>query len=290
MKCFDVSVIIVSLNSKRVLGDCLVSLKTASWKSLTFELIVIDNGSTDGSLQMLAAEHPDVQVIVNSGNVGYCKAGNQGAAVSRGRYLLFLNDDILIINDALPKLVEFMDGRPEAAMIGSRLLNADRTDQLSSGRAFTTPMNAIFGRKSVLTRRFPNAPWARDYLMSDRVHEAEPYEVDWVSGACMMIRREPFDRVHGHVENFYYFHEQITCADLKKLGYSIYLHPQSKMIHFEGSGSGERTRRVRRLHIQKFHIAAYKWFCLRYQITPYSPFRIAAALLLSCRATLLIVG
>ncbi|MBM3738427.1 MAG: glycosyltransferase family 2 protein [Acidobacteria bacterium] len=279
----DVSAIIISLNSKRYLGDCIRSLKSAVWRKVTYEIIVVDNGSTDGTLEELAA-HPDVRVIANRSNLGYCKAGNQGAEIARGRYFLHLNDDILILEDALPKLVEWMDRNPKAAMIGSRLLNLDRTDQFSSGRSFTTPWAAIFGRKSVLTRLFPNSKWARDYLLSHKIDSAEPYEVDWLSAAAMMTRREPYWEVGGLAEDFYYFHEQVICAKLQEAGWNNYLHPQSKIVHYEGAGSGVRTRKVRMRHIRSFHEAAHKWYCLHHNLGPANPLRWASAALLGLRA------
>jgi GT2 family glycosyltransferase len=284
----DLSVIIISLNSRGFLRECLESLRTAQWHACSHEVIVVDNGSTDGTADMLAREYPYVRVVANASNVGYCRAGNQGAAVSQGRYFLFLNDDTLMLDDALPLLVEWADAHPRVGMIGSRLLNTDGTDQFSSGRRFTTPAAAIFGRKSILTRLFPNARWARSYLMSDRVDGDEPYEVDWLSAAAMVVSREAFAAAGGLVEDFYYFHEQVFCARVKEAGFLVYLHPRSRIVHHEGVGSGVRTRRVRRRHIQAFHQAALRWFCLHHGIGAYSPTRLVAAAALYARAWLLI--
>lgn len=285
----DVSAIIISLNSRHFLEDCLVSLKSAIWRDTSYELIVVDNGSTDGTVEMLRREHPDVRVVANATNVGYCKAGNQGAEIARGRYFLFLNDDILIVDDALPKLVEFMDATPDCGMSGSRLLNFDGTDQFSSGRAFTSPMNALFSRKSPLTRIFPNSRWAKSYLLSDRIKGSEPYEVDWLSAAAMMASREAFEAAGRLAEDYYYFHEQIICRRLQEAGYRSYLHPQSKIIHYEGMGSGHRTARVRRAHVDRFHRAAFKWFCHHHGIGAANPLGWCVGGLLACRAATLMV-
>jgi GT2 family glycosyltransferase len=192
-----------------------------------------------------------------------------------------------MIDDAIASIVEWADAH-DAGMIGSRLLNTDGTDQFSSGRAFTTPMASIFGRKSLLTRWFPQAPWARRYLMSDHVDATEPYEVDWLSAAAMMVRRDVFDAVGGLAEDFYYFHEQVFCARVKRAGGRVYLHPRSRIIHHEGAGSGVRTRRVRRRHIVAFHAAAFRWFCLHHGLGPLHPVRFVAAAALSARAGLLV--
>jgi GT2 family glycosyltransferase len=232
---------------------------------------VVDNGSTDGSQQMVREQFPDVHLVANTKNEGYCRAGNQGAAVARGRHLLFLNDDILILEDALPRLVEFLDVHPRAGMAGSRLLNIDLTDQFSSGRTYATPANALFGRKSPLTRMFPKALWARRYLMSDKIDSNTPYEVDWISAAAMMVRGDVFREVGGLAENFYYFHEMVFCRGVQRAGYRVYLDPQSKIIHYEGAGSGVRTPRVRRKHIVAFHRAAIRWYCHHHGISPCGP-------------------
>jgi hypothetical protein len=288
MNAVDVSVIAISLNSRRFLTECIASLRAAVWRTVTWELIVADNGSTDGTQQMLAREYPEVRVVANARNEGFCRAGNQGAGIARGRFLLFLNDDTIILDDAIARMVEWAD-RTDAAMIGSRLLNSDRTDQFSSGRRFTTPAAVAFGRKSALTRLFPNARWARSYLMSDALNGTEPYEVDWLSAAAMMVRRDVFESVGGLAEEFYYFHEQVFCARVKQAGYRVFLDPQSRIIHHEGAGSGVRTRHVRRRHIRAFHDAALQWFCLHHDLGRWHPMRLLAAAGLRARVWLLIV-
>lgn len=284
MSAVDLSVVLISLNSRRYLQECLASIDAAALGPHTAEIIVVDNGSTDGTLEMLARDWPGVVVVANTANVGFCPAGNQGARIAAGRYVLFLNDDTVMRPQSLARLVEWMDARPDAGMIGSRLLNTDGTDQFSSGRTFTRPMNALFGRKSVLTRLFPNVRWSREYLLSDRTSAVEPYDVDWLSAAAMLVRRTVHDRVGGLAEDFYYFHEQVYCSRVARAGFGIYLHPLSLIVHHEGVGSGVRTRRVRRRHIQRFHQAAYQWFCLHHGLGPLHPLGIAAAAGLAARA------
>lgn len=290
MKQPDITAVIISLNSKHYLRGCLDSMMGAEWRSVVCEYIVVDNGSTDGTVEMLREEYPTVRIIANPTNLGYCKAGNQGAEAANARYVIFLNDDILIIEDALPKLVEWMDENPKVGAIGSRLLNLDGTDQWSSGRNFPTPMNALFSRKSPLTRLFPNAPWAKHYFLTDRIDTAEPYKVDWLSAAALMVRKEAWAAVGGLAEDFYYFHELIFCDRLARAGWPSYLHPQSKIIHYEGAGSGVRTRRVRRRHIERFHKAAYVWFCAHHRVSQFNPIRLPLAAILAARASFLIVA
>jgi GT2 family glycosyltransferase len=106
----------------------------------------------------------------------------------------------------------------------------------------------------------------------------------------MMARREAFEAAGRLEESFYYFHEQIFCARLQRAGYDNYLHPASRIIHFEGVGSGVRTKRVRRAHIHKFHVAAYRWFCLHHGIAPLNPLRLPVAGALAARAAFLMAA
>ncbi|HWP86057.1 MAG TPA: glycosyltransferase family 2 protein [Terriglobia bacterium] len=285
----DVAAIIISLNSRHFLEGCLRSLKSTQWDGYSREIIVVDNGSTDGTLEFLRSEHPDVRVIANPQNVGYCAAGNQGAAISSARHLFFLNDDILFYDNSIPLLVRFLEEHPEAGIIGSRLMNPDGTDQFSSGRTFPHPMNALFSRKSPLTRMFPNTKWAKGYLLQGKFNDPEPFEVDWISAAALMITRECFEKAGRLVEDFYYFHEQILCARAKAAGYKVYLHPQSKILHYEGAGSGVRTRAIRLKHIERFHVAAYRWFCLHHRLGRFHPLRLLAAGALVARAAALML-
>ena len=286
----DVSAVVISLNSRKFLRGCLDSLRAAEWDEFSYEIVVVDNGSTDGSQEMLRAEYPTVRLVENKENLGFSIAANQGARASAGRYFLLLNDDIIIHPDAIPRLVRFMDQHPDAGMTGSRLLNTDGTDQFSSGRTFPTPMNALFGRKSALTRLFPNAPWARGYLLSHRISENEPYEVDWLSAAALLARRQLYLDLGGLPEDFYYFVEILYCDIMKKAGYKIYLDPKSLITHFEGAGSGVRTRRVRRRHIIRFHVGAFRWYCLHRGFGAWNPLRYLVGAVLGLRAGLLVVA
>ncbi len=286
----DVSAVVISLNSRHFLKGCLDSLKSAEWRNYSFEAVVIDNGSSDGSQEMVRTEYPWVRLIANENNVGFCAAANQGAKAATGRYYLLLNDDILILDDAIPRLVQFLDSHAEISMIGSRLLNADGTDQFSSGRSFPSPMNALFGRKSALTKFFPRSRWSRRYLLSDQIDSPEPYEVDWLSAAAMMVRRDVYLQLGGLDEDFYYFVEILFFERAKQAGHKIFLDPQSRIIHFEGVGSGIRTRRVRRRHIIRFHVGAYRWYCLHRQWNRYAPQRLLAGAFLSVRAGALLAA
>jgi GT2 family glycosyltransferase len=284
----DVAVVIVGLNASAYLKQCLASLAQAGWAGLTHEVIYVDNGSTDDSLDMVRANFPDVTVIPNPSNLGFCRAANQGAAASTSRHYLFLNDDTVVLEDAIPLVVRFLDATPDAGTVGSRLLNHDLTDQWS-GRRFPSPANFIFGRRSFLTRVFPNARPVVRYLYKAEL-AGPPFVVDWVSAAAVIVSARTFRAVGGFAENHYYWHEAIFCDRIRKLGKRVYLHPRSRIIHFEGHGSGPRPYRVRRAHIVNFHLGAYRCFCEHYALGRLNPLRWLVGTALGTRAAALLAA
>lgn len=283
----DVAVILVGLNARQYVHGCLNSLQEAEWRGISHELIYVDNASTDGSVSMVRDEFSDVKVIANSQNLGFCKAANQGAALANSRYLMFVNDDTLVLDDAVPLAVEFMEAAPSVGAVGSRLLYGDLTEQWSA-RRFPTILNALFGRRSLLHRFFPNVAPVSRYLYKRELAGSQPFEVDWVSAAGVMFRREPFQQVGGFAEDYYYWHEIVISDRLRRHGHATFMHPESKIIHFEGKGSGPRPYRVRRFHIINFHHGAYRCYCEHFDLDKASPRRWLVALGLGARAGLLL--
>jgi GT2 family glycosyltransferase len=282
-KSFDVAIILVGLNARDYVRGCLQSLERAEWRDVTYECVYVDNGSTDDSVTMVRNEFPTVRVIANPTNVGYCPAANQGVAETQARYIYLLNDDTIVLGDAIALLVETMDRMPECGTMGSRLLYPDGSEQWS-GRRFPTLLYALFGRKSWLASRFPNAKPVREYLCKDQLKGSEPFEVDWVSAAGQIVRRDAFETVGGLAEDYYYWHETVFCDRLKNKGYKVMLHPLSKVIHYEGKGSGKRPYKVQKFHIINFNQGAFRCFCEHYRLGPWDLRRYLAAALLSLRA------
>jgi len=286
----DVSIVLVGLNARDFIKQCIESCAAAEWRDRTYEVIYVDNGSTDGSVAMIEENFPNVKLIDNGENLGYCIAANQGAAISSGRYYFFLNDDTIVLDDAIALLVDFMDAEPGAACVGSRLLNHDYTDQWS-GRRFPSMLNGLFGRRGFLTRIFPNAPPVVKYLYKDRINQSEPFVADWVSAAAMLIRPANFEAVGGFAEDYYYWHEPVICDRLRRrTGGEIYLHPRSRIVHFEGHGSGKRPYQMRRKLIIDFHSGAYRCYVEHHELGKLNPLRWLAAAALSTRTVLLLAG
>lgn len=283
-----VAVIIVGLNACQYVKECLESLASAEWREFSHEIIYVDNGSKDDTLNMLSA-FPQVKVIANPTNLGFCPAANQGAAIANSRYYFFLNDDTLVLDDAIPLLIEFCEAVAEAGIVGSRLLNTDRTDQWS-GRRFPSLMNALMGRRAWLSKLFPNTKSLRNYLCKDEISSGKPFAVDWVSAAALVVRRESFHGVGGFAEDYYYWHEAVFCDRVKKLGGSSYLHPQSKIVHHEGKGSGTRPLLRQISLLIDFHRGAYRCYLEHHRLITFHPYALIAFMGLSTRAIILIAS
>jgi hypothetical protein len=287
----DIAVMLVGLNTRDYVKNCLESLARTDWCGYTHEIIYVDNGSADDSVELVRGEFPEVKVIANLENLGFCKAANQAAALANSRYHLQLNNDTLVYPDSAPLLAEFFDRTPDAAVAGARLLNPDLSDQWSA-RRFPSWVHAFFGRRSALSRWFPQAKPVREYLYKDQLRGEKPFQVDWVPTPCMLIREEVFQRVGGMPEDFYYWHEAVFCDRVRqdggRDGGKVYVVPRSKVIHFEGKGGGARPYRVRRWHIKDFHRGAYRFYCERYHPGTLNPARwfIAAGLALRALALL----
>lgn len=227
----DVSIIIVNWNTVDYLRDCLRSV-FAETQAVRCEVIVVDNASGDDSVAMVRAEYPQVAVIPNDKNLGFPAANNQGIAVSRGRYVLLLNSDTLIIDDAIDKLVQFMDQHPAAGAAGGTLLCRDLTvDPLCLRKKFDA---------ATAWAEYLFLPALRDRLLG-RPKVGQTVEVDVLIGAYMMVRREAIHQVGGLDERFFLSAEDIDWAmSIRKGGWKVYYYPPSRIIHY-GSQSFKRS-------------------------------------------------
>lgn len=224
----DVSVVVVNWNTANMLQRCLVSLE-AERGTAGLEVIVVDNGSTDGSQDMVLKTFPKVQLIANRENRGFSIANNQAVGVSTGRYVFLLNSDTEVGLGSMRPLIDYGDANPSAGIIGPQLLNFDGTLQ-PSGREFPTPLSTVatlFGVNRLIGR--PRYGTRRDYSI--------PAVVDEVSGAAMLVRREAMERVGGLDESFAWGYEDVDlCRRVRKAGWRVYYFPDAKVKH-EWGGS-----------------------------------------------------
>jgi uncharacterized protein (TIGR03492 family) len=201
----DLSIIIVNYNGGQFLSECLRSIPAGAQRA-TFEIILVDNGSTDDSVALVQKEFPAVKLVRNETNRGFCKANNQGLKIYRGRYALLLNNDTIVQPGAFDQLLDFMAKSPKAGACGPKLLNADGTPQHQGG---------------LLARRF----WLAK----------APVKVDYVIAACLLVRREVIDIVGGLDENFFFSNDDLDWERrIRKAGWDIYFVPAAEVTHYGG--------------------------------------------------------
>jgi len=282
----DIAVILVGINSRAYLQECLASLDRVEWGGYSHRVVYVDNASSDGSVAMVRDDFPGVKILANERNAGFCAACNQGAALVESRYIYLLNNDTILFPNSIRLLAEFLERRPDAAAAGNRLLNPDLTDQWSA-RRFPTWLNAIFGRRSALSRWLPGAPAVRDYLYKDEFGGDTPFAVDWVPGSCTLVRREAYEQAGGLPENMHYWSDAVFCDRMRRNGWKSYVVPAARLIHHEGKGSGEKSPQTRRWLISDFHQGAYRFYCEHYGLARWSPARWIARAGLGARALLL---
>ena len=224
----DLSIIVITYNSRVPIERCLASLE-AHEPFCAHETIVIDNASGDGTAEAVAKRFPRVRVVANGENIGYSRAVNQGIRLSSGRAILIINPDIIVREGSIDRLMEFMDAHPDAGIAGSKLVYPDGRLQHSC-RSFYT-VSALLYRRTLLGKLFPRAKPLREHLMLDYDHET-PRAVDWLIGACMLVRREALAMVGAMDERFFLYFEDIDwCYRMKNHGWSVYYVPSSVMVH-----------------------------------------------------------
>jgi GT2 family glycosyltransferase len=237
----DVSVIIVNWNTRAVLRDCLESVY-AQTRDVTFEVIVVDNASTDGSPELVKRGFPQAYLIENFTNRGFAAANNQGMAMARGRYVLLLNSDTIVLDNAIAKTVVFADRNPQAAVVGCRVLNPDHTLQptcfmfpsllnmlLSVSYVYKLfPRNRFFGRERMTW-------WDRD----------DAREVDVVTGCFMLVRREAIEQVGVMDEEFFMYGEETDwCYRFRREGWKVSFVPLADIVHLGGASSRQVAQRM----------------------------------------------
>ncbi|HEX9074326.1 MAG TPA: glycosyltransferase family 2 protein [Anaerolineae bacterium] len=229
----DLSVIIVCWNNKRYLEPCLRSLYGAGLHH-SFEVVVVDNGSTDGTQAMLREAFPQVRLIQNDRNVGLSAASNRGIKETQGRYVLLLNDDTLVNQASLDATIEFMDNHPEAGAVGGKLLNPD-----GSFQAGYASFSSLIQEFLIATRLgFMISPAYPSHGGGGQIKQ-----VDWLSSACLLLRRSTLYEVGLLFEDYFIYGDEADLQyRLKRAGWKVYYLPGVETIHF-GGRSLDRWRR-----------------------------------------------
>lgn len=234
------SVIIVNYNVKYYLEQCLEAVRRAS-QGLQIEVIVVDNLSTDGSIPYLRERFPEVTFIENKENVGFARANNQAIRMSAGKYVLLLNPDTIVAERTLSDFIRFMDSHPEAGGAGAYMLRTDGTFAPESRRGLPTPFVA-FCKMSGLAALLPQSRVFGRYYMR-YLNENEVNEIEIISGACMLLRREALDKVGLLDEDFFMYGEDIDLSyRILKGGYKNYFLP-TRMLHYKGESTEKSSFR-----------------------------------------------
>ena len=224
----DLSIVIVGYNSLPELERCLASIRDTA-DAARPEIVVVDNASADGTVEFLQRELPEVRLVANGRNVGYSRAVNQGIAEAGARYILVLNPDIVVLPGALDRLVSFMDDHPDAGIAGAKLLNPDESLQHSCRRFYT--FWTLVLRRTPLGKLLQNGKTISRYLMLEFDHE-ESREVDWVLGACMIVRRTALADFGGMDERFFLYFEDVDwCYRVWQSGWKVWYVADSVMRH-----------------------------------------------------------
>ena len=250
----EVSIIIVSYNTKQLLDDCLASVKRSLKITQTAaEVIVVDNVSVDGTKEMIRKKYPETVLIANRQNVGFGKGNNQGIRKARGEYILLLNSDTVVQGNAIGKLVAFSKTHPQA-FIGPKLYNRDGTPQTSCGPFFTLPVvfAALFlrGDRNGMTRQSPD----------------ETRDVDWVSGACIIAPKKLFSDDLLFDEGIFMYMEEIDLLmRARKKGYRTIFYHEAHITHL-GSGSSTNKRKGPVLNIYRGFLYLYKKHYSRFSV------------------------
>jgi len=242
----DLSIIIVSFNTKKYTEDCLASVvRSLKQTTLTWEIIVVDNVSTDGTQKMIKTTFPMVKTIWNSENVGFGRGNNQGIRNAVGEYILLLNSDTIVLNNAIGKLVSFGRQHPNA-FIGPKLLNPDRSPQSSCGPFFSLPV--------VFASLFLKG----DYIGLTRWSPNRVRKVDWVSGACILAPKKLLSEDLLFDEKIFMYMEEIDLLmRARKKGYATYFYPRSLIVHL-GAASSTNKRKGPVLNIYRGFLYLYR--------------------------------
>lgn len=285
MTSLDLSIIIVNYNTADFVLHCIASIHSTVPADVHYEVIVVDNGSSDGSLELLVG-CPSVRLIAAPRNLGFSTANNLGVANMRSRYVLFLNPDTVVGSQTLLTLINFMDSHPSAGAATCRVELPDASIDDSSHRGFPTPWNA-FCYFSGLAQLFPHSRLFAGYTAGwqdmSRVHT-----VDALAGCFMLVRREAGDEVGWWDEDYFFYGEDLDfCFKLAADKWEIYYVPSVSILHYKGASAGikrESTTRARpspetRVRASAARFDAMRIFYRKHYLTRYPPIVTHAVLL-----------
>ncbi len=238
----ELSIIIVNWNTKDILQMCIESVYKTT-QNISFDIIVVDNGSTDGSAAMVQKKFPRVKLIRNKRNLGFAAANNQGIKKAQGLFILLLNSDTIILDNAIRKTVEFMKRKSDAGAVGCKLLNPDYSLQHSCYNFYS------FFKRVVVRKFIPKffIPLKYQRNLESLITSwdySEVKEVDYVRGAFIMVRNEVFREVGLLDESFFMYGEEADlCLRMERAGWRVYFYPEAQIVHLKGASVKKRLQK-----------------------------------------------
>lgn len=254
----DLSIIIVNYNVKEFLQNLLHSIEKASI-NFSKEIIVVDNASDDGSVELINNKFPDVKLIENKINLGFGKANNQALMMAEGEFILLINPDAIVSEDTFDKMFLFFNKHPEAGLAGCKILNSDGTLQLACRRSFPGPWTS-FTKVTGLSNLFPRSRIFARYNLT-YLDENNTYEVDAISGSFMMMRKEVYQQVGGFDEQFFMYGEDLDfCYRVQRAGFKVYYVHTTQIIHYKGESTKRSNLDETKVFYNAMHLFVKKHF------------------------------
>ena len=250
-----IDLVIVNYNSSELLHDCLASVR-CSCNGSRPNVVVTDNGSNE-PIEYIRKTYSEITVVRNRKNIGFSKAINAVLSTTGAPYIVLLNPDTIVLtNHFLESVAAFMKRHPDVGILGPGVLEPDGRIQ-GSARSFPRFHSLFFGRRSLLTKIFPQSRLASANILSKNATSADPIEVDWVSGACMVIRRQALQQVGMMDERFFMYWEDVDwCKRMWDKGWKVVYWPAVKIMHHVGGSSESRVVKS----VLEFHKSALLYF------------------------------
>jgi GT2 family glycosyltransferase len=269
------TIILSCYNTRDILADCLRSIYQHP-PSEPFEIILVDDASTDGTSAMVQSEFPKVCLLRSEVNQHYARSNNWAFDHARGRYVLLLNNDTLVLPRALDEMIAFLREHPEAGMVGCKLLNEDGTIQWSV-KSLPNAAAAIAGARSFAAKLFPNNRLTRQHLLHIGRDMTQPFVAGYVSGAASMMPRAIIKEV-GYLDPGLFYHVDADhCKRIADAGYKCYYLPTVTIVHLNHKGGTMATLPVRFRQLMLFEIHSYRYYRKHLQTSPWSPMQIVVA-------------
>ncbi|PZU96191.1 MAG: glycosyltransferase family 2 protein [Pseudanabaena sp.] len=254
-----ISIILVNYNGQQFLENCLKSILD-NLQNTDYEVIIVDNASSDDSIKIIKDDFPSFQLICSDTNLGFGRANNLAVKYSQGDHLLFLNTDTILTENTPKVLSDYLNQNKEVGAVGPRITFQDGSYQISCGKLLNIIVELLYKIRANLDNR-----WHKFFsILYDRIYSKEQ-EIGWLTGACLMMRKDVFEKLEGFDELFFmYFEDVDICKRVHDLGLKVVYYPKTSLIHLLG-GSGHNIKkkvsvyyRDSQLHYYQKHLGSFQ--------------------------------